>query len=91
MELTHEPESNRYVLSEEGTFLGEIEYQEESGNLLLLRAEVPVELRGQGLGGVLVKKTLEAIREQGGLSVTPTCPYIAKYMMKNPEFKDLRA
>jgi len=38
-----------------------------------------------------VKGTLEAIRKMGGLTIRPTCPYIAKYMMKNPEFDDLKA
>jgi predicted GNAT family acetyltransferase len=56
-----------------------------------VRAEVPIEKRGQGLGIPLVKGTLQAITEQGGLSVVPICPYIAKYMMKNREFEDLLA
>jgi predicted GNAT family acetyltransferase len=38
-----------------------------------------------------VRGTLEAIRDEGGLTVVPLCPYIAKYMMKNTEFDDLRS
>ena len=91
MEITHEPDSRRYVLSEGDEFLGEIEYQVQGTRLLLLRAEVPIEKRGQGLGIPLTKGTLEAIRKEGTHSVTPICPYIAKYMMKNPEFDDLKA
>ena len=91
MEITHEPDSRRYVLSEGDEFLGEIEYQVQGTTLLLLRAEVPIEKRGQGLGIPLTKGTLEAIRKEGTHSVTPICPYIAKYMMKNPGFDDLKA
>jgi predicted GNAT family acetyltransferase len=91
MEITHEPDSRRYVLSEGDEFLGEIEYQVQGTTLLLLRAEVPIEKRGQGLGIPLTKGTLEAIRKEGTHSVTPICPYIAKYMMKNSEFDDLKA
>jgi len=69
---------------------GEVDYDRKGAVLHLVRAEVPVEKRGQGLG-VPVKGTLEAIREEGGLTITPVCPYIAKYMMKNSEFDDLRA
>jgi len=90
MEITHEPDAARYVLSDGGEFLGEVEYVLVDTTLDLVRAEVPREKRGQGLGIPLLKGTLEAIRESGGLSVTPTCPYIAKYMMKNSEFDDLR-
>jgi predicted GNAT family acetyltransferase len=57
---------------------------------LLVRAEVPLEKRGQGLGIPLTRGTLEAIRAEGVYSVRPICPYIAKYMMKNPEFDDLK-
>lgn len=91
MEITHEPDAHRYVLSEGGEFLGEVEYQVEGTTLLLVRAEVPIDKRGQGLGIPLTKGALEAIRSEGIYTVTPICPYIAKYMMKNPEFDDLKA
>jgi predicted GNAT family acetyltransferase len=91
MNITHEPEAHRYVLSEDDEFLGEIEYQVQGTTLLLVRAEVPLDKRGQGLGIPLTKGTLEAIRAEGTHTVTPICPYIAKYMMKNSEFDDLKA
>lgn len=92
MKIEHRPEERLYVLlNDEGLTVGEVEYQQQETTLSLLRAEVPLELRGQGLGVPLVKGTLEAIREQGGLTIVPVCPYIAKYMMKNREFDDLRA
>jgi len=90
MTITHDPGSQRYTLSEGDEFLGEIEYQVQGTTLLLVRAEVPLEKRGQGLGIPLTRGTLEAIRAEGVYSVRPICPYIAKYMMKNPEFDDLK-
>ena len=91
MRIEHQPDQHRYVLLDGDDTVGEVEYQQQADTLLLVRAEVPIELRGQGLGIPLVKGTLEAIRAAGGLRVTPVCPYIAKYMMKNKEFDDLRA
>jgi len=91
MRIEHQPDQNRYVLLEDEKFLGEVEYDQQDTTLVLVRAEVPVELRGQGLAAELVKGTLEAIDAQGGLKVTPVCPYIAKYMMKNTQFSHLRA
>lgn len=91
MRIEHEPEKNRYTLTEGDEFLGEIEYQLQGDTLLLVRAEVPVEKRGEGLGVPLTRGTLEAIREEGSYRVTPICPYIAKFMMKNSEFDDLKA
>lgn len=91
MIITHEPDAHRYTLTEDGEFRGEMDYDRQGDVLHLVRAEVPVELRGQGLGVPLVRGTLEAIRNEGGLTVVPVCPYIAKYMMKNTEFDDLRS
>ena len=91
LEISHEPDKHRYVLSDGDEFMGEIEYQIDGTRLLLIRAEVPVEKRGEGLGIPLTRGTLDAIRAEGTYSVTPPCPYIAKYMMKNPEFDDLKA
>ena len=89
MDITHEPNQHRYVLSEDGEFLGEVEYDRQGDTLHLVRAEVPAAKRGQGLGIPLVKGSLQAIKDEGGLSVVPVCPYIAKYLMKNREFEDL--
>ena len=91
MRIEHQPESQRYVLIDGEAVVGEVEYVKAGDTLSLVRAEVPLELRGQGLGIPLVRGTLEAIRDEGGLTIVPVCPYIAKFMMKNTEFDDLRA
>ncbi len=91
MRIEHQPESQRYVLIDGDAIVGEVEYVKAGTTLSLVRAEVPIELRGQGLGIPLVRGTLEAIRDKGNLSVVPVCPYIAKFMMKNKEFDGLRA
>jgi hypothetical protein len=91
MRIEHQPESQRYVLIDGEAVIGEVEYVKAGTTLSLVRAEVPVELRGQGLGIPLVRGALEAIRDEGDLSIVPVCPYIAKFMMKNKEFDGLRA
>ena len=91
MRIEHQPKSERYVLIDGDAVVGEVEYVKAGTTLSLVRAEVPIELRGQGLGIPLVRGTLEAIRDEGDLSVVPLCPSIAKFMMKNKEFDGLRA
>jgi uncharacterized protein len=91
MRIEHQPDAHRYVLIDGDAIVGEVDYSREGTTLSLNRAEVPIELRGQGLGVPLVRGTLEAIRDEGGLSIVPICPYIAKFMMKNREFDDLKA
>ena len=92
MAIRHEPENSRYVyLDTEGVVAGEVEYRRDGTTLQLVRAEVPPERRGEGLGIALVRETLEMIRDEQHGSIQPICPFIAKFMVKNPEFQALRA
>jgi len=92
MAIRHEPENSRYVyLDFEGVVAGEVEYRREGETLHLVRAEVPEERRGEGLGVALVRETLEMIRDERHGLIQPICPFIEKFMVKNPEFQALRA
>lgn len=92
MELIHHPEKSQYVLvDEDGVDAGVILYEQQDTTQVLLSAEVPPERQGQGLGAELVGKTLRHIQAEGLYRVQPVCPFIAKYMMRHPEFDALRS
>lgn len=91
MDLVHEEDSDRFVLVEGDDFLGEVIYEKTDSVMLLLSAVVPAEKRGQGYGKILVRKTLEHLRDSDSVRIQPVCPFIAKFMMQNPEFQALRA
>ena len=59
--------------------------------MLLVRAEVPLERRGGGYGVRLVKGALDLIRDEGAGPIQPICPFIAKFIAKNPEYRTLLA
>jgi uncharacterized protein len=67
-----------------------IAYHRAGDTLYLDHAEVPVALRGQGVGARLVKATLELIRERGE-RVVPVCPFVAAFMRRHAEYEGLRA
>jgi predicted GNAT family acetyltransferase len=90
MELVHEEDNSRFVLVDGDTFVGDVTYEVDGDLMLLLSAEVPREIRGQGYGKILVRRTLEHLRDNGEQRVQPVCPFIAKFMMQNPEFQALR-
>jgi uncharacterized protein len=90
MDLVHEEDNGRYVLVEGDEFLGEVIYEKSDSVMLLLSAVVPANKRGQGYGKILVRKTLEHLRDNEAVRVQPVCPFIAKFMMQNPEFQALR-
>jgi predicted GNAT family acetyltransferase len=54
----------------------------------LIHTEVPEELEGHGLGGKLAAFGLNYAREHG-LRVVPTCPFVAAYIERHPEYADL--
>lgn len=90
MELVHEESAGRFVLQDNETAVGEVLYELDGDVMVLLTAEVPRELRGRGYGKIVVRNTLEHIRDNTTHRVQPVCPFIAKFMMQNPEFQSLR-
>ena len=65
MAITHDPDHSRYVYrTEDGDVAGEVEYINQDGVLLLVKAEIWPEYQGKGLGGMLVRETLEMIRDE---------------------------
>jgi len=73
-----------------GGELAFIDYLREGGNVIMTHAEVPPALRGGGVGSALVKGALALVRAQGG-RVVPLCPFVAQYMRRHPETRDLLA
>jgi predicted GNAT family acetyltransferase len=60
------------------------------GTVYLTHTEVPPSLQGQGVGKELVRQILEDI-ERRGLTVVPSCPFVASYMKHHPETQKLLA
>ena len=61
-----------------------IEYIQTGNNIIYLtHTEVPRSLEGNGLGAIIVSKTLKYIKENG-YKMAPLCPFIAAYLKRNP-------
>jgi predicted GNAT family acetyltransferase len=63
-------------------------YKLAPGAITFTHTEVPKELSGRGIGSQLARGALEAARAQG-LKVVAKCPFIAAYIAKHPEYRDL--
>ncbi|MBX7171964.1 MAG: N-acetyltransferase [Pyrinomonadaceae bacterium] len=54
----------------------------------LYHTEVPPQFGGKGVGSALAKGTLEYIKAEGS-QIIPTCPFVAAYLKKHPEYQEL--
>lgn len=67
-----------------------VTYRRGDGVIYLNHAEVPPELEGKGLGGKLVRATLDAVRAEG-LKVVPRCSFVAAFIRGNAAYQDMLA
>lgn len=89
--VQHRPDNQRFEAMLDGEVAGYISYEMGDGVIDLQHTIVDDKFGGRGVGGALAKGTIDQIRDQGGLRVIPTCPFLAKWFDKNPEYSDLRA
>lgn len=90
LEVIHNREANRFEMAIEDQqavvnyrMIGTDTYN-------LIYAGVPPEFEGRGYGGRLVKGALEQIKAEGKRFI-PTCPFIAVYVRRHPEYADFIA
>ena len=88
-EVVDNPEKHRYEISVDG-LTAFTTYRIADGVITFVHTEVPPEFRGKGIGSRLVRGELEAARARG-LKVVPRCEFVAGYIDKHPEFRDLLA
>jgi uncharacterized protein len=60
-------------------------YQKMGDRIRLIHTEVPVALRGTGMGSKLVEGALE-LADQSGLKVVPQCPFVVEFLKRHPEY-----
>jgi predicted GNAT family acetyltransferase len=65
-------------------------YRLMPGIIVLAHTEVPPEFEGRGFGGLLARAALDHARA-ADLKVIVTCPFIAAWMRRHPEYNNLLA
>jgi uncharacterized protein len=88
--VTDEPTRQRYEARLGEQVVGFTEYRAVRGRLILLHTEVDPEFEGRGVGSRLAAGVLDDIRARGQ-RVTVKCPFIASYVGRHPEYRDIVA
>lgn len=90
LQVIHNRDANRFEMAI-GDKQGVVNYRmvgDDTYNLFY--AGVPPELEGRGYGGRLVHGALEQIKAEGKRFI-PTCPFIAAYVRRHPEYAEFVA
>ncbi len=68
-------------------YIPKIEYiRSKKSEIFFTHTEVPIPIRGQGMGTLLVKSALEDV-DRKGLRLIPMCPFVTSYINENPEWE----
>jgi uncharacterized protein len=88
--IRHEPSARRFATEVAGA-TAFISYRELSGKVLDFdHTFVPSAARGGGIASQLTSHALHYARD-GGYKVVPSCPFVAAYIERHGEFRDLLA
>jgi predicted GNAT family acetyltransferase len=86
--IHHDVAAKRFVLTRDGAE-AVLDYRDVDATTLdYFRTFVPTSMRGGGVASILTEHALRDAQERG-LKVIPTCPYIATYIERHPEFRPL--
>jgi hypothetical protein len=89
-EIRHEREAHRFAMEVDGAFAF-ISYRERAGRVLDLdHTFVPPAARGRGIASQLTAHALRHARQQG-YKVVPSCPFVAVFIERHREYRDLLA
>ncbi|MDM0115587.1 GNAT family N-acetyltransferase [Variovorax sp. J22R133] len=86
--ITNNADAHRYEASKGGKTAAIAEYNLLSEAIMFTHTEVMPEFEGQGVGSAIARHVLDEARAQGK-HVIPVCQFIAGYIRKHPEYKDL--
>lgn len=89
--ITDNTSKRHYELAQDGQVAAHIAYRMHGeGTIELVHTEVEKQFEGKGLASQIAKFALDDARSRE-LKVIPTCSYIAGWVAKHPDYKDLVA
>lgn len=88
-EVVNDTARKRYELHAEGG-IAVAYYEPRDSAIVFTHTVVPERLQGRGIASTLIKAALADVRERG-LKVIAECPFVAAYIERHPEERDLLA
>lgn len=82
-------DNDRFEIFLDSSRVGLMDYVVKDDEIHLVHTEVNPEHQGKNLAAILVRESLQDIRNAGDKKVVPVCSYVVKYMQNNPDTHDL--
>jgi predicted GNAT family acetyltransferase len=86
--VVDQPDRMRYEVRVDGRTGGFVAYRRHGGSVDLYHTEIDDAFEGRGLGGALARGALDDLRARG-LRVVASCPFIAGWIERHPDYHDL--
>jgi len=86
--VTDNQDARRFELRARDEVVGWIDYLPAGPSVIFSHTEIVPGHEQQGLGSVLVRRALDAMRDRG-TTVIPTCPFTAAFIQRHPEYVDV--
>lgn len=88
VEVADNRSAQRFEARLDGELAGFAEYRLDGAVYTFTHTEVDDSFEGRGVGGALVRSSLDAVRAAGG-SVVAKCPFVASFIEEHDEYADL--
>ncbi len=85
----HNEDLKRYEIWLDEAKVGHADYSVRPGEIHFVHTEVDPAQQGKNLAAILMRETIENVREAGSTKVVPVCSYVVRYMERHPETHDL--
>jgi len=89
IQVTNNTELSRYEAHLDGELAGFAEYHLRASSIVFTHTEVDPAFEGHGIGGAIVRQSLDQIRSAGVYDVVPLCPFYKAWLEKHPDYQDL--
>ena len=85
--IRHNPERSRFEVLDADAMIGQAAYVDDiaADQRIFYHTEINEEYGGRGLAGMLAAQALDET-VAAGLTIVPVCPYIKKYLGKQPGY-----
>jgi len=88
IDVVRNDQADRYEIHVDGELAGFTVIEVEPDATVMPHTEIDGKFEGRGLSKVLIQRALDDLRSRGD-KIVPTCPAVARFINKHPEYADL--